>query len=416
MTKTANTVIFRNFKAKAINTGDNPIQKNIDYILNPNKVDASFFHNLTKDKYAEETTIVPDKFAQQGGRMAFHAVISASGGITSAQLIDGAKEFIAQFYDQKGDYQIVAAVHTNTRHPHVHIVGSTIDILTGKRLQLSKSDLVAQRDIVNDIFAKYGVPLKGKTVGYTITRKKAEPESASTIHPNLATLLEYEANQSYPTWSDPYQGAVYCSVEPSPYQNAGYHPVFATYEEAVYTPVPASTYEEAAYQPVTYQEVARFPIATHTMQDGLSTNAQLCTEAGNYSFKNCNLPASNTFGKNTLLPKPTKIPHEPKCTNCGEKISQKVLDFSLREFSTPLCYNCQELVRAKIINLPDEITKESTNVVVAEPTKPFVSIDDLKTLSQDLTEAIMREIIAENNYYDASKEVLVRHRFMKESD
>ena len=26
------------------------------------------------------------------------------------------------------------------------------------------------------------------------------------------------------------------------------------------------------------------------------------------------------------------------------------------------------------------------------------------------------EIIAENNYYDASKEVLVRHRFMKESD
>ena len=146
MAKSGNTIIFRNFNARAINASSNPIHKNVTYVLNPNKVSASFYHNLSENEWEKETNIVLDKFSQKDGRLAFHSVISASCGISHTDLLNGAKDFIAKFFGNKGTYQIVAAVHSNTKHPHVHIVGSTIDVLTGKRLQLSNTDLVISAD------------------------------------------------------------------------------------------------------------------------------------------------------------------------------------------------------------------------------------------------------------------------------
>ncbi|WP_405384302.1 relaxase/mobilization nuclease domain-containing protein [Phascolarctobacterium sp.] len=370
MAKSSNTIIFRNFNAKAINASSNPIFKNIAYVLNPDKVAASFYHNLSENEWEKETNIVLDKFSQKGGRIAFHSVISASGGITHTDLLNGTKDFIAEFFAKKGTYQIVAAVHSNTSHPHVHIVGSTIDILSGKRLQLSNNDLYLQRNIIDEIFSSYGFPLRGhkssKDYSAASTTVVYDPQPSSYVD----ILLSYQAMREHQKHIS--------SIPTNPYGDPCYS--HAYYDCNYVSPLVTCDTTQMYAQPATTE---------------LISNTQ----------ETITLPSAiphNPFPFDSLLPQPKPPTPDPYCVVCNERLSDKVFFYSLKEFNVPLCFDCQKDVRAKKITIPESTTTK-------ELIKPFVGVGDLKVLTDKVSKKLVDEIIIETNFYEPALKVLKKH-------
>ena len=388
MAKSSNTIIFRNFNSKAINASSNPIFKNVAYVLNPDKVAASFYHNLSENEWEKETNIVLDKFSQKGGRIAFHSVISASGGITHTDLLNGTKDFITEFFAKKGTYQIIAAVHSNTKHPHVHIVGSTIDVLTGKRLQLSNTDLVMQRDLVDRIFSKYGLPLRKKVSEKAILPDVIEEHDCNEISPYVAILLDFQEKQNYEQ----------CNNSNYSQQVAYYGTPVPIMQQADYgNPVPVM--QQAGYgNPVTFMPN---PFASHPQNTNKSITANVATNAA----ISTPTPRDNPFRENSLLP-PLKPPvYDPCCTICNKKIRANVLDFSIKHFNAPLCIECQESVRNGSATIPHDYIEK-------QPTTPFFGVNDLPKLGEKISERIIDEIITETNFYVPAEKVLRKYKLI----
>lgn len=61
---------------------------------------------------------------------------------------------VAQFYGE--EYQIVYAVHENTRNPHIHFVMNTTNYRTGLKYQGKKQDLHNFLNWINEVLEPYG--------------------------------------------------------------------------------------------------------------------------------------------------------------------------------------------------------------------------------------------------------------------
>ena len=132
--------------------------------------DRSSFHDLTQYATRSDKTtpdlvldgsLFPEIAAQsmQGLCAAYqkpkgtnlrHSVLSFSPeeSVTAEQAADIAREAM-EYYEE--DYQIMAAVHTDRAHLHIHFIMNTTDYRTGKKYPGNRGDYYAFRDHVNKI-------------------------------------------------------------------------------------------------------------------------------------------------------------------------------------------------------------------------------------------------------------------------
>lgn len=102
----------------------------------------------------EAMEIVKRLYHKQNGRQFIHAVIlpTVTGYIEPQKYLDLA-ELIAQIFP---DYQSTYAVHTDTKHLHLHILFNSVNYKTGRKFSMSKSDLNGFRQKVNLLLDQFG--------------------------------------------------------------------------------------------------------------------------------------------------------------------------------------------------------------------------------------------------------------------
>lgn len=141
--------------------------------------DRLSFHNLTQyatrlDKTESDLvlggSLFPEIAAQsmQGlceayqkpeGTKLRHSVLSFSplDSITAEQAADIARETM-EYYEE--DYQIMASVHTDKDHLHIHFLMNTTNYHTGKKYPGNRADYFAFRDHLSKILRPYHLTVK----------------------------------------------------------------------------------------------------------------------------------------------------------------------------------------------------------------------------------------------------------------
>lgn len=103
------------------------------------------------------------EWGKDSGRMYMHYTLSfpKEDNISPEQALDFGIQFAEQtFYG----YQSLIAVHTDKEHVHCHFVVNTVSYIDGKKLQKSRKDLKADKELCNRMCADYGLSVaqKGK--------------------------------------------------------------------------------------------------------------------------------------------------------------------------------------------------------------------------------------------------------------
>lgn len=137
------------------------VERGTNYITDPEKVkpDGVFGGAVPASCAADAMNIVTDAYHNQGGVRFRHSVLSFAPdeGIS----VDEAKEITEKcisFYSD--EYQIIAAVHEDTPHPHIHFGMNTTSYVDGSKYKGDKKDLYDFEDYVDQVLHSYGTHLK----------------------------------------------------------------------------------------------------------------------------------------------------------------------------------------------------------------------------------------------------------------
>ncbi len=105
-------------------------------------------------KSAEAMEIVKKLYHKEGGRQVIHAVLAPScdGYIDPKEYLKLA-EYVSQFFP---DYQSCYAVHTDTKHMHIHVVFNSVSFKTGHKFSMSPSELNQFRQKCNLWLTQFG--------------------------------------------------------------------------------------------------------------------------------------------------------------------------------------------------------------------------------------------------------------------
>lgn len=102
---------------------------------------------------------VTETYHKEFGPRLRHSVLSFSPEevITPRQAKIIAKECVRYYED---DYQIVAAVHEDQEHLHIHFVMNTTSYRTGRKYRGDKADYYGFLKHMNRVTAPYGIRVK----------------------------------------------------------------------------------------------------------------------------------------------------------------------------------------------------------------------------------------------------------------
>ena len=135
------------------------LKTSLNYITVPEKTDEGRYVGAIncQPDYAFEQMIETKKlFAKEDKRQAYHIMISFEESDISP---DTVFEFMKRFADEylKGQYEAVYAVHTNTDHPHAHLVFNSVNKMTGNKYRYEKGDWQKYiQPITNRLCEEYG--------------------------------------------------------------------------------------------------------------------------------------------------------------------------------------------------------------------------------------------------------------------
>lgn len=137
------------------------IQDVISYITSGSKVssDGIICGAVSPENAAVEMNRVIESYHKKSGPWIRHSVLSFSPEepITPRRVKKIAKECVHYYED---DYQIIAAVHEDRDHPHIHFVMNTTSYRTGRKYRGDKADYYGFLSHMKRATAPYGIRVK----------------------------------------------------------------------------------------------------------------------------------------------------------------------------------------------------------------------------------------------------------------
>lgn len=137
------------------------VKRGISYITSPWKVkpDGVFGGAVFPSCAAEAMECVTNAYHNQEGVHFRHTALSFAPdeGVS----IERAKEIAEKCIEYySGKYQIVAAVHEDKPHPHIHFGMNTTSYVDGSKYEGNKKDYYDFRDYINQVLRPYGTHLE----------------------------------------------------------------------------------------------------------------------------------------------------------------------------------------------------------------------------------------------------------------
>lgn len=137
------------------------VENVIRYITSPTKVgsDGIFGGAVLLEIAADAMNCVTDLYHKKSGPRVRHSVLSFSTEepITLDQVKEVAQKCIGYY---ENDYQIVAGVHEDKEHRHIHFAMSTTSYRTGRKYCGDKADCYGFLKHMNQATAPYGIRVK----------------------------------------------------------------------------------------------------------------------------------------------------------------------------------------------------------------------------------------------------------------
>lgn len=134
------------------------VERGISYITSPWKVrpDGVFGGAVTPSCAADAMNCVTDAYHNREGVRLRHSVLSfvPNEGVSIEQAKEIAQRCISYYADS---YQIIAAVHEDTPHPHIHFGMNTTSYVDGSKCPGTKSDYYNFLKHLNKVGKPYGV-------------------------------------------------------------------------------------------------------------------------------------------------------------------------------------------------------------------------------------------------------------------
>lgn len=136
------------------------VARGIRYITSPDKtkLDGVFGGAVLPSCAAEAMECVTNAYHNQEGVHFRHSVLSfaPNEGISIEEAKEIAQECISYYADS---YQIIAAVHEDTPHPHIHFGMNTTSYVDGSKYMGTKQDFYRFQTHINGVLAPYGTRL-----------------------------------------------------------------------------------------------------------------------------------------------------------------------------------------------------------------------------------------------------------------
>lgn len=133
----------------------------LTYVMQSKKVsDGGVIGGAVNPKYAvEQMERIAQVYRKKKGVKVRHSVLSFDPceGITARQAKEIARNAVAYY---SGSYQIIAAVHEDADHLHIHFVMNRVNYLTGKKYGGKKRDYYGFLRWLNEIMRPYHVNVK----------------------------------------------------------------------------------------------------------------------------------------------------------------------------------------------------------------------------------------------------------------
>ena len=139
-----------------------------NYILNPDKTDKNliFCKDCTQKKAKQQMAMIKDLYQKKSGRTYKHFVLSFNEkeNISPMQVKIFTEELIkrAELFN---DFQVIGAVHTDTKNLHAHFIVNSVAFTDGHKFNQSKNDLQNLKNLSDTLCKEKGftVTEKGKT-------------------------------------------------------------------------------------------------------------------------------------------------------------------------------------------------------------------------------------------------------------
>lgn len=175
---------------KAINSKAKYIKSVVNYVKKDAKTANGYYVegiNCDPRKATSEFIKIQELWGKTDGRRYFHYVMSwaAVETITPEKALEIGKEWLIENTKLEG-HQILLAAHLDQKHGniHIHIVGNSVNMLTGKKLSTSAKDLADWKKLCNKINLQHG---------FQPPRKKTTEEKKR--NPSTWTKEEYQAHE-----------------------------------------------------------------------------------------------------------------------------------------------------------------------------------------------------------------------------
>ena len=125
----------------------------VEYAI-PEKDTPSIGINLCPETAYEEMQAVKEIWRKTGGRKYKHYVLSFEKEVNlPAETLLEIGYKVGQYFAD--EYQLLISVHQSTDNLHLHFVQNTINMLTGKKLSLTKGDMLDVKIHTNRVLAEY---------------------------------------------------------------------------------------------------------------------------------------------------------------------------------------------------------------------------------------------------------------------
>ena len=179
----------------------------VDYILSEMKATLKIAMNLND---AENVVAQMERMERlwgknkESGRQAYHLKLCfnpkddvRNGGILTDSL--AMKVAIKIINEAFADHQVVLAVHNDTPNKHVHAVIGAVNMMTGKKLDMSMADYRKLKDRASKIAAEYGLT----TIDWReAVRVKRKSERQNELPENFSFAEQGMHQNDVVTWKD----------------------------------------------------------------------------------------------------------------------------------------------------------------------------------------------------------------------
>lgn len=136
------------------------VERAIQYIISPTKAkgDGIFGGAVLLENAADAMNCITSLYHNESGPRLRHSVLSFSPDeMTPEQAKEIAPKCIEYYIDQ---YQILASVHEDREHIHIHIAMNTTSYTDGSKYLGKKSDYYRFLNHLNQVTRPYGIKVK----------------------------------------------------------------------------------------------------------------------------------------------------------------------------------------------------------------------------------------------------------------